>query len=122
MEKNGFRSCGSCGVSWDTWKDFVLDPHLEPLGLQVVPGRPEANVLVYSHRGCGSTVSVLATRLHHLLTDLPPEELPVLRETADCSGHCDHLGDLSVCDNRCANARDRRLAILTQEMKARGSL
>jgi hypothetical protein len=109
-------------MEWKTWQDFVLDRRLEALGLQVVPGRPDANVLVFSHRGCGSTVSVLASRLRHLLADLPPDDLPVLRETAACSGHCDHLGDLSLCDNRCANARDRRLALLTQEIKARGSL
>ena len=109
-------------MSWPTWQDFVLDERLEALGLQVVPGRPDANALVYVHKGCGSTVSVLASRLRHLLENLSEEDLPILRETPLCSGHCDHLGDLSECDNRCANAQDRHLVILTQEIKTGGRL
>ena len=95
----------------------MLDPDLRLLGLQVVPGLPDANVLVFEHR-CGSSVSVLTSRLRHLLpAEDQADDRPLLFGTEKCSGHCRFIEDLSRCDQPCGNARDRRLAILIAEAR-----
>ena len=112
-----FRSCGSCRKEWFHWRDFVLDPGLRLLGLQAYPDLPDANLLVFEHR-CGSSVSVLATRLRPMFQD-PNEgsELPLLYGTETCNGRCRHIEDLQTCDRDCINARDRRLMLQLLEMK-----
>jgi hypothetical protein len=111
-----FRVCGSCRRAWQSWDEFVLDQELRLLGLQAVPGRLDASVLVFDHR-CGSSVSVLTRRLHHLLPP-PPAEWPPLRGTEQCPGHCLSLEDLAACDRQCSNARDRDLINIVQRLRA----
>jgi hypothetical protein len=121
MTNQAFRVCGSCGHEWPDWRSLVDDTSLRLLGLQVVPGLPDANVLVFEH-ACGTSVSVLTSRLRHLLPDESGAEArPLLFGTDRCSGHCRVLEDFSRCDQLCANARDRRLAILILETRQRTS-
>lgn len=111
------KRCGSCRATWPDWQSFVLDPGLRLLGLQAVPDLPDSNVLVFEHR-CGSSVSVFASRLRHLLsTGSPERELPRLFGTEACEGHCRLIDDLASCSQPCGNARDRHLAILILDMK-----
>jgi hypothetical protein len=117
VEDQPFKTCGSCSFVWTDWRSFVLDPGVRLLGFQAVPGLPDANALVFEHR-CGSSVSVLASRLRHLLG---PEDrgvdLPLLYGTETCHGHCRLVSDLASCDRPCSNARDRRLILRIAEMK-----
>ena len=116
-----FQKCGSCGRSWDQWPDFILDPDIQPIGFQAMPALPEANLLVFEHR-CGSSISVLAKRLRHILADSKQAtDLPVLFGTDMCSGHCRFLENLAGCDRLCINARDRRLILMLLKMKRDGS-
>jgi hypothetical protein len=116
-----FKKCGSCRVVWADWKSFVDDPAVRLLGLQVVPGMPHANVLVFEH-GCGSSISSLTSRLHHLVSEEDPaDNLPRLFGTDTCEGHCRSIADLEACDRPCGNARDRRLAIHISDMKKAAS-
>ncbi len=109
---DAFKVCGSCGQEWPDWRSLMDDTRLRLLGLQIVPGLPDANVLVFEHT-CGTSVSVLTSRLRHVLPpDDASEEPSLLFGTERCSGHCRFLENLSRCDQPCANARDRRLAIL----------
>jgi hypothetical protein len=112
-----FRRCGSCRKEWFHWRDFVLDPGLRLLGLQAYPDLPDANLLVFEHR-CGSSVSVLATRLRPMFQD-PDEDsdLPLLFGTETCNGRCRHIEDMRGCDRACINARDRRMMLQLLEMK-----
>ena len=122
MPDGPFRSCGSCLKEWRDWREFVLDPGLRLLGLQVVPDLPEANLLVFEH-DCGNSVSVLVGRLRPYLSDEVGEtELPSLFDSETCRQHCRLLGDLETCDRPCANARDRRLAVTVQTVKRTGKL
>ena len=112
-----FRTCGSCGQVWRTWENFVWDPGVRLLGLQAIVNLPDANLLVFEH-GCGSTVSVLASRFRRLLPDSQDfSGRSSLRGTDQCSGHCLRLEDLQQCDQPCINARDRRLILRLLEMK-----
>ena len=112
MSQPAFKICGACQSTWMDWQSFVFDPAVRLIGLQAIPGIPDANVLVFEHR-CGSSVSVLTHKLRHLLgTDEGTGERSLLFGTEQCSGHCRVLEDLSSCDKPCVNTRDRRLAIL----------
>ena len=117
-----FKTCGMCGKVWPAWQDFVVDPRLRLLGLQAIPRSPDANALVFEHE-CGTTVSILATKLRHLLSDLHVGEgLPPLYGTALCNKHCSRLEDLSACDNECRNSGDRRLTLLVRDILRSGAL
>lgn len=125
MDTHPFVSCGSCHTVWESWRDCLLDPHLRLLGMQAVGNLPQANLLVFEHR-CGSSVSVLARRLRFLLAgdveQTPGTGMPALLGTEECRTHCLQLEDLAACDRRCANAGDRRLALLVAEIKRHGRL
>lgn len=112
-----FKTCGSCRKAWEQWQDFVLDPAVRLLGFQAIESLPDANLLVFEHK-CGSSISLLAKRLRHILP--PPGEedrLPVLFGSDICREHCRLVKDLEACDRPCANSRDRRLAQLLLTMK-----
>jgi hypothetical protein len=112
-----FQICGSCRGTWPTWESFVLDPAVRLLGLQAVITNPDVNLLVFEH-ACGSSISILASRLRHLLPEPEPGDPPArLLGTDQCRGHCLLLEDLEACDAPCSNARDRELILLVQRMK-----
>lgn len=85
--------------------------------MQSVVTHPQFNLLVFEHK-CGSSVSILTRRLHHLLPDPEPGQPGQrLSGTEQCSKHCRHLGDLEACDAPCVNARDRKLIKIIQQMR-----
>ena len=114
-----FKLCGSCGRPWPSWDEFVADPQVRLLGLQAVANVPDASLLVFEHR-CGSSISVLTKRLHHLVPD-PHPEWPSLRGTDSCPRHCFALEDHGACDRRCANSRDRDILQLVERIHANRS-
>lgn len=111
-----FATCGSCHFRWPTWEEFVLDPGVRLLGFQGLVALPETNLLVFEHR-CGSSVSILTTRLRHLLPEEDGEPLPCLRGTVDCPGHCLSLADTGTCEMCCVNARERELIGIVREIR-----
>ena len=111
------RTCGSCGSQWQRWNDFFQDPKVRILGLQVVPDLPEANLMVFEH-ACGSTISVLASRLRHLVAgSRPAADAPSLYGSDACGQECRLIENLNLCDRRCRNSTDRQLAILIHAVK-----
>ncbi|MBN2358467.1 MAG: hypothetical protein JXR83_03380 [Deltaproteobacteria bacterium] len=111
------RTCGACGQSWQRWSDFLRDPRVRILGLQVVPDLPAANLLVFEH-ACGSTISVLAAKLRYLVeAPSAPADLPSLYGSDACGQECRRIENLNQCDRRCRNAVDRKLAILIDALK-----
>jgi hypothetical protein len=111
-----FATCGSCQQAWTSCHDFIADPAVRLLGLQGILTLPDANLLVFEHR-CGSSVSILAKRLRHLLPGPSPYGLPSLRGTNACPGHCLSLADLAACDQPCINARDRDLIGVIRDIR-----
>jgi len=121
MSTSPFRTCGSCNRAWPTWETFVLDPGVRLLGLQSDVTRPDVNLLVFEHE-CGSSISLLSSRLRHLLPEAEPgEPTERLTGTDRCRGHCLRVGDLEACDAPCVNARDRRLILLILGLKNNGT-
>jgi hypothetical protein len=112
-----FSTCGMCKRTWSGPDELLPDPELRLLGLQAYTKSPDANLLVFEHR-CGSTVSVLARRLRHLVPeDDHASGGEVLFDTEACKGYCRTLEDLRACDRPCANARDRRIIQLLLEKR-----
>lgn len=112
-----FQVCGACKYAWLTWDGFVRDPAVRLLGLQSLAAARDCNLLVFEH-SCGSSVSVLARRLRHLLPQVESDtSLPVLFGTEECRGHCRLLQDLEACDARCGNVHDRALILIVQCLK-----
>ena len=112
-----FQKCGSCGQMWNQWPDFILDPDVRLLGFQAMPGMPDANLLIFVH-ACGSTISILAKRLRHILPGSDQAgELPSLFGTDTCNKYCRFIENLETCDRHCVNARDRRMILMLLRMK-----
>jgi hypothetical protein len=114
-----FKTCGFCRHQWPDWEQFIFDPGIKPLGLQAITSMPDANLFMFEHR-CGSTVTIRAKLLRHLLPE--PESDPgllLLFEKDHCEGHCRFVSDLESCSQPCANARDRRLLLWLLDLKQR---
>jgi hypothetical protein len=112
-----FQKCGSCGFEWSDWREFILDSRVRMLGFQAILNFPDANLLVFEHR-CGSSVSVLAKRLRHMVPELESDrEEPILFDSGTCNRFCRSIENLEACDRPCACARDRRLIRLVLQMK-----
>lgn len=112
-----FQICGACKQAWPTWEGFVRDPAIRLLGFQAVIANADLNLLVFEHR-CGSSVSILARRLRHLL---PGREgarpSTTLFGASECHGHCRFLTNLEMCDLPCVNAHDRKLILMINQMR-----
>jgi len=114
-----FKVCGSCRHTWRTWEDFVADPEVRLLGLQSSDTVPAATVLVFEH-WCGTSVSILTRRLHHLVPDHPAVDWPSLRDSDECPGHCLDTADRAPCNQRCRHSLDRDiLALIVAHRMAR---
>lgn len=112
-----FQICGACKQAWPTWEGFVLDPAIRLLGFQAVIANADLNLLIFEHR-CGSSVSILARRLRHLLPGQEAERpSTTLFGTSECHGHCRFLANLEMCDSPCVNAHDRRLILMINRMR-----
>ena len=108
-----------CNRAWSGPEELLPDPELRLLGLQVYERSPDLNLLMFEHR-CGSTVSVLARRLRHLVPDGGgAADGEVLYGGETCLGYCRTLEDLHVCERPCVNARDRRIVRLLLEMRGK---
>jgi hypothetical protein len=111
-----FVACGACRLEWPSWDTFVADPGVRLLGLQAILSRPDANLLVFEHR-CGSSVSVLSSRVRHLVPSARGTPHVSLRGTDRCPGHCLSLVDHDLCDEPCANAVDRRMIRIVEDLQ-----
>jgi hypothetical protein len=112
-----FKECGSCHRIWEYWQDFISDPEVRLLGFQGSTRLPETNLLVFHHR-CGTSISVLANKLRHILPKDEQElQLPILFGDENCSKYCREIENLKTCNRNCINARDRRLILAVLDMK-----
>jgi len=120
-EPQFFKKCGACGKIWSTETEFLDDDQVKVLWLQVIPGFPDANCIIFEHLECGSTVSVLTPKLRHLLKR-NFERLDDLYGTEDCNNFCNTRDTMAACDKKCVNAIDRELARMLVAYKSRRNI
>ncbi|MDZ7263941.1 MAG: hypothetical protein ONB16_05110 [candidate division KSB1 bacterium] len=111
-----FKQCGACKKVWQTADDFIYDHQVRVLWLQVIPGHPDANCIIFEHKACGSTTSVLTPKLRHLLRR-KFEDMADLYGTEQCNNHCNTRDTMAACEKKCVNAQDRELARLLVSLK-----
>jgi hypothetical protein len=111
-----FKTCGACRKTWETVDDFIRDSRVSVLWLQVIPGIPDANCIIFEHRDCGSTVSVLTPKLRHLQKN-NFTYTKSFYNTEECSKRCNTRETMAACDKPCVNARDRELTRLLVSLK-----
>ena len=112
MGSDHFRNCILCGKKWWTLDSFLAGPKVTLVGLQTVPFRPVASVMVFLHKGCGS-ISVKTSLLKDLLGMAATE---AAEANEPCDGCYRNLDELAACHKPCVIAPDRRL---TQELQRR---
>lgn len=112
-----FKKCGACRKIWLTENEFLNDKKVKVLWLQVIPGFPDVNCIIFEHLECGSTVSVLTPKLRHLL-DRKLEIVKDLYGTEECNNLCNTRETMAACDKNCVNAPDRELARLLVSYKS----
>jgi hypothetical protein len=116
-----FRVCGCCKREWNTPGEFIRDPELPLLGLQLVPESTSGNLLVFGHV-CGTSISVFTARLRPLalpLSDVPVP--PVSISPAECTRHCKDVDEIAACQRACPRAGDRRLIQLILGIRGEGA-
>jgi len=111
-----FKQCGACKKVWKTVDEFIADKNVRVLWLQVIPGFPDANCIIFEHLECSSTVSVLTPKLRHLLKR-KFEATEDLYGTEACNNHCNTRDTMAACEKKCVNAQDRELARLLYTLK-----
>ncbi|OQX96043.1 hypothetical protein B6I21_02280 [candidate division KSB1 bacterium 4572_119] len=116
MSENSFKVCGACKYTWRTIDDFINDKAVKVLWLQVIPGHPDANCIIFEHRNCGSTISVLTFKLRHLLSR-KFTYTDDLYGTSECNDFCNTRDTMAACEKECVNAQDRELARLLVTLK-----
>jgi len=116
MADEKFKQCGACKKIWKTVDDFIYDTDVKVLWLQVIPGHPDANCIIFEHKTCGSTTSVLTPKLRHLL-ERKFENIEDLYGTDQCNNHCNTRDTMAACEKKCVNAQDRELARMLVSLK-----
>ncbi len=114
-----FTRCGACGRRWATAGAFLDDAGVRVVGLQVAAHVPEMNLLIFEH-ACGSSVSVLTSRLRFLCRQPADHTAVDMFRSEKCNQLCLRLDEWRPCDNPCINAADRRLLHLVLERKGPG--
>lgn len=89
------------------------------VGLQVAGHVPDMNLLVFEH-ACGSSVSVLTSRLRFLSSQPADGTAADLFRGDRCNQLCLRLDEWRPCDRPCINAADRRLLQVVLDRKGLG--
>jgi hypothetical protein len=101
-----FRQCTSCAKLWQSQEEFLTDPEVSLLGLQVCFEDLMEGLIMFNH-SCKTTFSVEVSQFENLY------EGPVYEERAtgsgQCPGYCLNEKDLTPCPAKCACAFVREI-------------
>lgn len=103
-----FKKC-SCGKSWESREEFLVDPQVDVAGYQVSFQNLKEGFFLFNHllASCRSTMSIQAGQFF----DLYKGEVFTARleGTASCTGLCFHRDDLNPCPAQCECAFVRNI-------------
>jgi hypothetical protein len=106
-----FKTCSKCSHTWRVRDDFLEDPSICLVGFQASFVESEPGYYLFNHildgDQCNTTLMVkvedfLSLHKGSMFTDIK-------FETAQCEGHCTHVGDLSKCSVECKNSVAREI-------------
>lgn len=96
-----FKTCSSCGTTWQSMKQFLEDKELVVEGYQASFSDSMDGLFLMTHscEDCGSTLALktgLFRELYH-----GPEFTEHRTNMPGCDGHCLNENDLEPCDQEC---------------------
>lgn len=106
-----FKQCTCCATLWQTQEEFLADPEVTLLGLQVCFENLLEGLIMFNH-SCKTTFSLEVSRFENLYQG------PIYQEQAtgseQCPGYCLNERELKPCPAQCACAFVREIL---QEIK-----
>lgn len=101
-----FKQCTLCARKWQTQEEFLSDPEVSLLGLQVSFGSLLQGLVLFNH-SCKTTFAVEVSCFTNLYQG------PVYTESAagseQCPEYCLHIRELKPCPAKCACAFAREI-------------
>lgn len=101
-----FKQCTKCARQWQNQEEFLADPDLSLLGLQVCFDDLLEGLILFNH-SCKTTFSVEVSRFENLYQG------PVYQERLSggehCAGYCLNERELKPCPAKCSCAFVREI-------------
>ncbi len=94
-----FKKCTSCGEEWQSQTEFLADPNVTLLGLQVNFEDLLEGLILFNH-SCKTTFSVEVSRFEDLYNG--PKYAERATGTDDCPGYCLNERELQPCPAKCS--------------------
>lgn len=116
-ESHPFRTCPSCGASWNTRHEFLSDPSVVLNGYQASFKNLETGLLLFTHHrdGCRTTMGVGVTEFLDLYSGKRYGENRAL--SPECPRYCIDEKRLDRCDVLCECAFVREIVQKIVELK-----
>ena len=114
-----FKQCTSCAVEWRSQEEFLADPAVTLLGLQVCFNNLLEGLIMFNHT-CRTTFSIEVSKFENLYEGtIYPERATGSEE---CPGYCLNERELKPCPAKCECAYVREiLQVIKNFPKARRS-
>lgn len=101
-----FKQCTSCAHQWQDQEEFLADPDVTLLGLQVCFENLMEGLILFNH-SCRTTFSVEVSRFGNLYQG--PIYSDRLTAAEECPGYCLNERQLKPCPAKCACAFVREI-------------
>lgn len=101
-----FKECTSCSKKWQSQEDFLADPDISLLGLQVCFENLMEGLILFNH-SCRTTFSVEVSKFENLYQGPVYENRAT--GTEECPGYCLNERELRPCPAHCSCAFVRQI-------------
>ena len=107
-----FKQCTSCATQWQDQQQFLTDPDVSLLGLQVCFDDLRQGLVLFNH-SCKTTFSVEVSKFENLYQG--PVYTERLTASDDCPGYCLNERELKPCPAKCSCAFVREILQVIKE-------
>ncbi len=107
-----FKQCTSCAKQWQSQEEFLADPDISLLGLQVCFENLLEGLVMFNH-SCRTTFSIEVSRFENLYHGRIYEERAT--GTEQCPGYCLNERELKPCPAQCSCAYVREIIQVIKE-------
>jgi hypothetical protein len=112
-----FKKCPSCGTTWPSRTEFIMDDLLSANGYQPDFDSLEEGLFLFTHhkQGCHSTIAVTVGNFVDLYQG--PRYSERKKGTGQCEGLCMELYNLRLCKSKCECAYIREVLNIINKQK-----